>query len=93
MSAQLARIIDRLGFVKAQLAELQYEEKMLKGKLIDLGPGTYGGDLYQAVVSKGIRETLDLEAARAKLGAKFVLAHTNKVPVTTVRVVRRGENE
>ena len=89
----LSRIIDRLGFVRAELAELEYEERVLKATLIELGPGTYGGELYQAIVSKSMRETLDLEAARAKLGAKFCLAHTNKVPVTSVRVIAREKEE
>jgi len=91
--SNLTRIIDRLGFVRAQLAELELEERLLKSHLVELGSGTYNGELYQAIVAKTVREQLDLEAARAKLGAKFVLAHTNKVPVTSVRVVRRENND
>lgn len=93
MPTILKRTIDRLGFLRAQIAELEFEEKALKALLVEQGPGEYHGDLYNAFVSKSMREQLDLDAARAKLGPKFVLAHTNKVPVTTVRIVARDNEE
>ena len=87
MKNNLNATIDRLGFLKAQIAELQREEKLLKGVLIEQGPGRYEGDLYCAFVSKSVRETLDLDAVRKKLSAQFIQAHTNTSTVNGVKVL------
>ena len=89
MSNNLTSAIDRLGNVKAQIASLKREEEELKAVLIEQGPGAYEGDTWRATVSEAERETLDMEAVRAKLSAQFVRAHTIVTPVTTVRVVAR----
>ena len=85
----LTPTIDRLGVVKAQIAALKREEDELKTVLIENGPGAYEGDLYRCTVSQTDRETLDMEAVRAKLSPQFIRAHTNVTPVTMVRVVAR----
>lgn len=85
-------LIDRLGELKAKIAELQSEEKALKTEIINLGEGAHDGDLFRATVSFSERETLDMEAVREKLSPQFIRAHTNLTPVTTVRVVARKTN-
>jgi hypothetical protein len=83
-------VVDRLGYLKAQIAELKREENDLKAELIEEGPGAYEGDDYRATVSVTERETLDMKAVREKLTAQFIRAHTNVTEVTTVRVVARN---
>ena len=93
MKNNLTATIDRLGFIKAQIAELLREEKALKATLIERGPGSYEGELYLAIVSKSARETLDMDALRRKLSAQFIRAHTNIIPVNMVRVLPRDLEE
>jgi hypothetical protein len=89
MSNNLSPTIDRLGVIKAQLAELKREEEELKTVLVECGPGAYEGDLYRATVSTSERETLDMAAVREHLSRQFIQAHTNVTSVTAVRVVAR----
>lgn len=93
INTNLIKTIDRLGFLKAQIAELAREEKELKAALIAHGPGAYEGELYRATVSECERETLDMDAVRAKLTAQFIRANTNTTTVTMVRVVARNDEE
>lgn len=86
----LAATIDKLGVVKAQLAELKQQENDLKQALIELGVGAYEGTFFRATVSESERATLDMDAVREKLSPQFIAAHTNVTQVTTVRVVSRN---
>ncbi len=87
--SNLASTIDRLGVLKAQMAELAIEEKALKAVIIEHGPGAHEGDIFRATVSTSERETLDMAAVRAKLSPQFITAHTSVTEVTMVRVVAR----
>ena len=89
MTNNVTTAVDRLGQLKALIAELKTEETALKGILIENGPGAYDGDLFRATVTEAERATLDLKAVRAKLTPQFIAAHTNVTDVTTVRVVAR----
>lgn len=86
----LSNAIDRLGYIRAQLAELKREEDALKAVLIEQGPGAYEGDMFRATVSECERKTLDMEAVRAKLSDQFIRANTYIADVTVVRVVARN---
>ncbi len=90
MTDYTAAVIDELGFLKAQIAELEIKEKNLKGKLAHLAPGSYEGDLYRVSISVSERETLDMDAVRAKLSPQFITAHTNVTEVRTLRVAGRS---
>lgn len=46
-----AQIVDRLGHLKAELAELETLEKSLKADLILTGEAEISGDLFRATVS------------------------------------------
>lgn len=87
--SNLTSTIDALGALKAQLAELQRQEKELRDVLIENGPGAYEGELFRVTVSESERETLDMEAVREKLSPQFIRAHTRVTPVVMVRVVAR----
>jgi hypothetical protein len=86
---QLQIPIDELGWIKAQIADLVKREEALKVRIVTLGPGAHEGRLFRATVTESVRETLDMEAVRAKLSPQFIRAHTRETPVTTVRVVAR----
>jgi hypothetical protein len=85
----LTSTVDHLGVIKAKIAALKTEEDKLRAILIENGPGAYEGEFYRATVSESERHTIDMDAARAKLGAKWIAAHTNTTEVTTVRIAAR----
>lgn len=82
--------IDRLGEIKAKIAELKKEEEALRDEIVALGVGTHEGDLFRVSVSITERETLDMAAVREHLSRQFIQAHTNITSVTTVKVVARN---
>lgn len=82
-------LVDQLGFIKAEIAHLQDQEKALKEQIIAQGFGTHHGQMYDVTVSPTTRETLDMEAVRAKLSPQFMRAHTNTTTYPTVRVTAR----
>ena len=86
----LMSAIDRLGVLKAQLAELQREEKELKAIVAEHGVGAYEGEMFRATVSAFDRESLDMDAVREKLSPQFIRAHTRLTPVVQVRVTTRN---
>lgn len=88
--------IDRLGYIRAQLAELKDLEASLVSEVKALGEGAYEGDLFRATVSQvSDRETLDAKAAEAKLrelgvdGRWFSRNMKLVAGYTTVKVVSR----
>jgi len=85
----LSKIIDDLGVLKAQIANLEVQEKALKQALQDLPAGAYEGEVFRLSVSETERETLDMKAVREHLSRQFIQAHTNITPVRTLRVVAR----
>jgi hypothetical protein len=89
ISNHLTDTVDHLGVIKARIAELKTEEDRLRTILIENGPGAYEGEFYRASVFQSERHTLDMDAVRAKLSAKWIAKHTNSIEVITVRVVAR----
>lgn len=85
-------LVDQLGFIKAEIAHLQDQEKALKEQIIAQGNGTQHGKMFDVNVYESARETLDMEAVRAKLSPQFMRAHTNVTTFTTVRVTARKGN-
>jgi hypothetical protein len=86
----LARIIDDLGILKAQIADLAKQEKALKDALADLDPGTYAGEVFQLSISQSERETIDQDAVRAAMSRQWLAAHTKVTPVRTLKVAARS---
>lgn len=63
-----ARIVDDLGAVRAQIAELKAREVALSSAIKAEGFGAYEGALFRATVSEvAASSTLDPKAAEAKL--------------------------
>jgi hypothetical protein len=86
----LAKLIDDLGLIRAQKAEIELAEKALKAALDDLAPGAYEGELFRLSVIESERETLDMKAVREHLSRQFIAAHTNVTPVRTLKVAARS---
>ena len=82
--------VDRLGELKARIAELEREEKELRDTVVELGEGAYEGERYRVTVSNTERGTLDMEAVRKKLSDQFIRAHTKVKEVVVVRVTARN---
>lgn len=85
----LRALIDALGNVKAEIANLADRERKLKAQLVALGDGAYDGDLFRATVSTAERSTLDMDAVRAKLSPQFITANSKVTKSTTIKVVAR----
>lgn len=88
--------IDRLGFIRAQLAELKDMEAELVNQLKAEPAGAYEGNFFRATISVvAERETLDAKAAEEKLRELGVdgrwFSRNMKVVsgYTTVKVVAR----
>ena len=87
-------LIDELGALNAEIADLQAEAKAMKIALQDrIVPGmAREGDLYRASHSVAERDTVDWKAVAGKLkpSRQLVAAHTKRTEVHTIRVVGRS---
>ena len=90
--SNISKLVDDLGILKAEIADLAAKEKTIKEQLIEAGVGAYDGDFFRASVSVSQRETLDADACRAKLSPQFIAAHTKVTDVTTIRVTARVQD-
>jgi len=86
----LTATIDALGALKAQIADLELQEKALKKALADIAPGAYEGELFRLSISQSVRCTLDMDAVREKLSPQFIAAHTRETEVRTLKVSARN---
>lgn len=86
-------IVDELGAVKAEKAEIERRERVLKDELIARGVETAEGKLYRVAVSAGTRWSLDKDAVTAELGEAWVQKHSKMSTFTTVRVSARTGKE
>ena len=89
-------VVDRLGDIKAQIAELKAIEANLIGVLTNGGEGAVEGTTFRATVSTiAERSSLDAKAAEAKLrelgvdGRWFSKNQKTTKGYTTVKVVAR----
>lgn len=83
--------IDTFGYLCAQIAELESQKKAVRACLIAAcGDGAHEGDLYRVTISTADRDTLDMEAVRAKLSRQFIAANTRTTEVTTVKATARN---
>lgn len=81
--------VDDLGYLNAQIADLQKKAEHIKDELGKLRPGPYEGRLFRATVSKHKALRLDMKAVKKKLSRQFIKANSIETKVTTVRVVSR----
>lgn len=90
MSKYLSNLVDELGALKAQQAALAQREKAIKEILTASGQLDFDGAAYRATISVSQRETLDMQAVRAKLSDQFIRAHTYVTEVISLRVSARS---
>ncbi len=84
-----AQLVDEIGALKAAIAGPAAQLKALEAQLKAFGPGAYQGALWDASISASVRETLDMDAVRAKLSHQFITANTVSTDVITLRVTAR----
>ena len=85
----MSNLVDRIGALKAQIAPLEKQLKKLQDELKARGAGRYEGDLYDASVILSTRESLDMDAVRAKLSHQFISASTRETEVVTLKVTAK----
>jgi len=83
-------VVDQLGAVKAEIAELEAREKALRDELIRRGDHEIDGELYRASVADLVRWTLDTKAVRAEMGDDWWNARCRQSLVTTVATKPRA---
>lgn len=89
----LARIIDDLGILKAQIADLKAQEDALKAALADLPLGNHEGHAFRLSITAPEREKLSdelkeaikevVEQYRDGLSCQYRTAHIKMVRVPT----------
>lgn len=88
---QFDNVVDRLGTLKAQAADLSAQIKAIETNLKAGGSGSFEGSLFRATVSVAERTMVDWKSVAEKLepSHQLVTAHTTLAVVTSVRVVAR----
>jgi hypothetical protein len=82
-------IVDRLGALKAQLADLKADEEAFRGELIARKVEAAEGDLFRCTVSEALRQSLDTEQVKAEMGERWYSSRCKIAVTTTVRVSSR----
>jgi hypothetical protein len=85
----IGELVDQLGHVKAEAAEIKAREDALRAELITRGDAKAEGMLFRASVSQATRWTLDAERIKAEMGELWTVAHSKVSTVTTLRVAAR----
>lgn len=86
-------LVDQLGYIKAQIADLKKQEDALKTAILAGGPAEYDGKLFRATVSEVSRQFIDADLARKVLTEKQLAKITKTSSTFTVRVsARKTEN-
>jgi hypothetical protein len=86
----IGEIVDQLGTVKAEIADLEAREKTLRAELLKRCVFEAEGAVYAATVTQAMRWTLDAKAVRAELGDNWWNARCKQALVTTVTVAARA---
>jgi hypothetical protein len=85
----LKTIVDELGLIKAQIADLTMTEKLLIKAIKDSGYAEIDGNMYRAAISWTERVTLNSDRVREVLSADDVAYCEQKAEVMSVRVSAR----
>ena len=95
---QLGKIVDDLGVIKAQMADLKHQEDRLKTLLIEgwkppfTSASEVEGDLFRAAISEVTKDVTSWRTVAQALGAsrQLIKAHTTITTYTQVRVAARN---
>ena len=77
---------DLIGEIDVEMAKLKKLRDSLRAEIIGMGKGAHAGAEYVATVESHERGRFDQEAAKEKLGTRWVKAHTEYKKVTTVTI-------
>lgn len=92
-AALAASLVDRLGDVKAEIADLEKKEKELRDEFVSLGLDSADGSLFHATVSRYDRVTTDWKALKEEYHPpkflEMVEKHSRSTPAVTVKVFSR----
>lgn len=98
--AALANLVDALGKIKAEAADLADAENAIKAKLIKAGVTEADGELFRATISESERETRDTafkklidQLVERNTTPQYRAAHTTRTAVIAVRVVARVQKD
>ena len=85
-------LVDELGTIKAQIAELKAKEALLaegvKKLILKGGSNAAEGILFRATLSATVRASIDTKRLREEQ-AEIALQYTVEAPVETLRVCAR----
>ena len=86
-------VVDRLGLVLAQIADLEKEADAIKTVLKESGEAVVEGSFYKASVILSNRSTIDNKAVYKALNVSddLLAKFTRTTPVATVKVTARQE--
>lgn len=92
---RLQQLVDRLGAVKAKIADLQQVESKIKEDLIESGIDSIEGRLFRATVSRYDRKSVDWKKLAEALNASegMIEAFSEERQGVAVRVVARNGKE
>ena len=88
----LQKLVDRLGELKAEVAELKTEEQAIKDVLIEAEVEAIEGRHYRACVSLSEVERIDYRKIIERLhpSHQLITAHTERYNRATIRVTARN---
>ena len=83
--------IDELGYLMAQIADLEAKAELLKNEIKNQGEGHYEGKLFKACVTLSQRNTVDHKAVYKAFNvpADFLAQHTKSTAVITLKLTGR----
>lgn len=90
LNLPVGELVDQLGTVKAEIADLETREKTLRAELLKRCVIQAEGAVYGATVTQAVRWTLDAKAVRAELGDNWWNQRCKQALVTTVTVAARA---
>ena len=82
-------VLDELGTVKALIAKLEAQEKMLSEALKATGAEKFAGTFFDATVSRTVRETVKTKDLRADLGEDLIAPYLTKTDVVTLKLTAK----
>lgn len=84
--SNLSTLADEIGRLDAMKAALEEKLSALKAEFKAAGVEKVEGELFVITQSTAIRQTLDTNAVKAKMGQNWFDNHSKLAEVTTVRV-------
>lgn len=90
--------IDKLGYLKAQIADLQKQAKELNNEVVQeldqRGLSSYDGALFQAAVVKQERKTVNWQKIALKFNpsVQLIAGNTKVTPVVSLKLSARKQS-